>query len=48
MVSPELAREYERRQVALIDPDEGVAALLRELAYGTPDVHSVLYTASLW
>jgi hypothetical protein len=48
MVSPELAREYERRQVALIDPDEGVTALLRELAYGTPDVGSVLYTASLW
>ncbi len=48
MVSPELAREYERREVALIDPDEGTAALLRELAYGPTDVRSVLYTASLW
>ncbi|WP_410652589.1 SDR family NAD(P)-dependent oxidoreductase [Amycolatopsis sp. cmx-4-54] len=48
MVSPELAREYERREVALIDPDEGTTALLRELAYGPADVRSVLYTASLW
>ncbi|WP_410661669.1 SDR family NAD(P)-dependent oxidoreductase [Amycolatopsis sp. lyj-112] len=48
MVSPELAREYERREVELIDPAEGTAALLRELAYGSSDVRSVLYTASLW
>lgn len=48
MVTPELAREYGRRDVALIDPDEGTAALLRELAYGSPDVRAVLYTASLW
>ncbi|MFI7121146.1 SDR family oxidoreductase [Amycolatopsis sp. NPDC049868] len=48
MVSPELAREYERREVALIDPDEGTAALLRELAYGPAGIRSVLYTASLW
>ncbi|WP_134666842.1 MULTISPECIES: type I polyketide synthase [unclassified Amycolatopsis] len=46
MVSPELAREYERREVALLDAGEGVAALLRELAYGTD--RAVLYTASLW
>ncbi|WP_086847654.1 type I polyketide synthase [Amycolatopsis kentuckyensis] len=46
MVSPELAREYERRDVALLDPAEATAALLRELAYGTD--RSVLYTASLW
>ncbi|MEU7783058.1 SDR family NAD(P)-dependent oxidoreductase [Amycolatopsis sp. NPDC049159] len=46
MVSPELAREYERRDVGLLDADEGVAALLRELAYGTD--RAVLYTASLW
>jgi NAD(P)-dependent dehydrogenase (short-subunit alcohol dehydrogenase family)/acyl carrier protein len=32
MVSPELEREYARRGVALIDPAEGVAALLAELA----------------
>lgn len=48
MVTPELAREYRRRDVSLIDPVEGTAALLRELAYGAPDVTSVLYTASLW
>ena len=46
MVSPELARQYESRDVGLLDPDEGVAALLRELAYGTD--RAVLYTASLW
>ncbi|GLY34522.1 hypothetical protein Amsp01_005460 [Amycolatopsis sp. NBRC 101858] len=46
MVSPELAREYERRAVGLLDPAEGTAALLRELAYGTD--RAVLYTASLW
>ena len=48
MVTPELAREYTRRNVEMIDPAEGTQALLRELAYGTPDVTSVLYTASLW
>ncbi len=48
MVTPELAREYRRRDVSLIDPVEGTTALLRELAYGAPDVTSVLYTASLW
>ncbi|HEY3466334.1 MAG TPA: SDR family NAD(P)-dependent oxidoreductase [Amycolatopsis sp.] len=46
MVSPELAREYERRDVGLLDPGEGTAALLRELAYGTD--RAVLHTASLW
>jgi acyl transferase domain-containing protein/NAD(P)H-dependent flavin oxidoreductase YrpB (nitropropane dioxygenase family)/NAD(P)-dependent dehydrogenase (short-subunit alcohol dehydrogenase family) len=48
MVSPELAREYERRNVAMLDPDEATAAFVRELAYGAPDATSVLYTASLW
>ncbi|MEV4150301.1 SDR family NAD(P)-dependent oxidoreductase [Amycolatopsis sp. NPDC049691] len=46
MVSPELAREYERRGISLLDADAGTAALLRELAYGTD--RAVLYTASLW
>jgi hypothetical protein len=46
MVTPELAREYERRDIGLLDPAEATAALLRELAYGTD--RSVLYTASLW
>jgi hypothetical protein len=32
MVSPELEREYARRGVTLIDPAEGVACLLAELA----------------
>ncbi|HEY2702000.1 MAG TPA: SDR family NAD(P)-dependent oxidoreductase [Pseudonocardiaceae bacterium] len=48
MVTPELAREYQRRNVALLDPDEATTAFLRELAYGAPEVTSVLYTASLW
>ena len=32
MVSPELEREYARRGIGLVDPDEGVRALLAELA----------------
>ncbi|HEY0937860.1 MAG TPA: SDR family NAD(P)-dependent oxidoreductase [Trebonia sp.] len=32
MITPELEREYARRGVALIDPADGVAALLAELA----------------
>ncbi|MDQ4020925.1 MAG: SDR family oxidoreductase [Actinomycetota bacterium] len=35
MVSAELRREYERRGIGLIDPDDGVACLLAELAGGT-------------
>ncbi|MFD0487353.1 SDR family oxidoreductase [Saccharopolyspora spinosporotrichia] len=46
MVSAELAREYERRGVRLIDPGDGPACLLRELAYGTAE--SVVYAASTW
>lgn len=34
MVSADLKREYERRGIGLIDPDEGVACLLAELAAG--------------
>ncbi|MFJ9349150.1 SDR family oxidoreductase [Streptomyces sp. NPDC101237] len=48
MVSPELGREYARRGVRLIDPEEGAAALLRELAYGPESVRAVVYTASGW
>ncbi|MFD4601230.1 SDR family NAD(P)-dependent oxidoreductase [Streptomyces sp. NPDC058464] len=48
MVSPELGREYARRGVRLIDPDEGTAALLRELAWGEESVRAVVYTASGW
>ncbi|MGW3171824.1 SDR family NAD(P)-dependent oxidoreductase [Streptomyces sp. NPDC001153] len=48
MVGAELGREYARRGVELIDPDEGTAALLRELAWGEPSVRAVVYTASGW
>ncbi|MFI0808568.1 SDR family oxidoreductase [Streptomyces echinatus] len=48
MVGPELGREYARRGVALIDPEEGTAALLRELAWGDPATRAVVYTASGW
>ncbi|GAA2785225.1 SDR family NAD(P)-dependent oxidoreductase [Saccharopolyspora taberi] len=46
MVSAELAREYERRGVRLIDPGQGPGCLLRELAFG--DAGSVVYAASTW
>ncbi|MEU6551803.1 SDR family NAD(P)-dependent oxidoreductase [Streptomyces sp. NPDC046915] len=48
MVSPELGREYARRGVRLIDPEEGTAALLRELAWGDESARAVVYTASGW
>ncbi|MDH6218617.1 type I polyketide synthase [Streptomyces pseudovenezuelae] len=48
MVTPELGREYARRGIGLIDPEEGTAALLRELAWGEESVGSVVYTASGW
>jgi acyl transferase domain-containing protein/NAD(P)H-dependent flavin oxidoreductase YrpB (nitropropane dioxygenase family)/NAD(P)-dependent dehydrogenase (short-subunit alcohol dehydrogenase family) len=37
MVTAELAREYARRGVGMIDPADGVAALLAELAWGPAD-----------
>ncbi|WP_462165688.1 SDR family NAD(P)-dependent oxidoreductase, partial [Frankia sp. AiPs1] len=43
MVSPELAREYARRGIGLIDPDEGVAALLAELAGPADGPAQVVY-----
>ncbi|GAA3524933.1 type I polyketide synthase [Amycolatopsis ultiminotia] len=48
MVSPELARSYAGRGIELIDPDEGTAALLRELAWGDPRLTAVVHTASGW
>jgi acyl transferase domain-containing protein/NAD(P)H-dependent flavin oxidoreductase YrpB (nitropropane dioxygenase family) len=48
MVSPELAREYARRGIGLIDPEEGTAALLRELAWGDKRAGAVVYTSSGW
>ncbi|MEV1084644.1 SDR family NAD(P)-dependent oxidoreductase [Streptomyces sp. NPDC050211] len=48
MVSPELGREYARRGIKLIDPEEGTAALLRELAWGDESARAVVYTSSGW
>ncbi|WP_372411376.1 SDR family NAD(P)-dependent oxidoreductase [Streptomyces luteireticuli] len=48
MVTPELAREYARRGVKLIDPEEGALCLLRELAWGGEPSDAVVYTASGW
>ncbi|MEU5122000.1 SDR family oxidoreductase [Streptomyces asoensis] len=48
MVGAELARAYARRGVGLIDPEEGTAALLRELAWGDESATAVVYTASGW
>jgi acyl transferase domain-containing protein/NAD(P)-dependent dehydrogenase (short-subunit alcohol dehydrogenase family)/NAD(P)H-dependent flavin oxidoreductase YrpB (nitropropane dioxygenase family) len=45
MVSAELEREYLRRGIGLIDPDDGVACLLRELEVGVNDVQVVLMRA---
>ena len=47
MVTPELAQSYGKRGIALIDPEEGVLALLRELAWGDSPA-AVVYTASQW
>ncbi|MET7637165.1 SDR family NAD(P)-dependent oxidoreductase [Streptomyces sp. NPDC005438] len=48
MVSPALMRSYAARGIKLIDLDEGPLSLLRELAYGAPEHHAVVYTASGW
>lgn len=48
MVTPELGREYAKRGIRLIDPEEGALALLRELAYGDESAGAVVYTASGW
>ncbi|MFI9639308.1 SDR family NAD(P)-dependent oxidoreductase, partial [Micromonospora sp. NPDC051925] len=48
MVTAELSREYARRGIGLIDPEEGALALLRELAWADSSVTSVVYTASGW
>ncbi|MEZ0089149.1 SDR family oxidoreductase [Streptacidiphilus sp. EB129] len=48
MVSEELARDYDRRGVHLIDPAAGTLALLRELAWGDESERAVVYTASGW
>ncbi|GAA0345396.1 hypothetical protein GCM10010319_22120 [Streptomyces blastmyceticus] len=48
MVGPELAREYARRGIGLIDPREGTLALLRELTWGDDDTCEVVHTAPGW
>jgi NAD(P)-dependent dehydrogenase (short-subunit alcohol dehydrogenase family) len=48
MVTEHLQREYARRGVALIDPEEGPLSLLRELAWGDRAESAVVYTASGW
>ena len=56
MVTPELMQAYAKRGIAMIDPEEGALALLRELAWGGSggsgdgDAASsaVVYTASGW
>ncbi|MDQ3404731.1 MAG: SDR family oxidoreductase, partial [Actinomycetota bacterium] len=48
MVTPELAADYGRRGIGLIDPEEGALSLLRELAWGDESLRAVVYTASQW
>ncbi|OHV31364.1 polyketide synthase [Pseudofrankia sp. EUN1h] len=48
MVSADLERDFARRGVDLIDPEEGHRCLLRELAWGPRDLRGVVYTASGW
>jgi acyl transferase domain-containing protein/NAD(P)H-dependent flavin oxidoreductase YrpB (nitropropane dioxygenase family)/NAD(P)-dependent dehydrogenase (short-subunit alcohol dehydrogenase family)/acyl carrier protein len=46
MVSPGLAQQFVKRGIGLIDPEEGVRCLLRELAWGPPAITAVAYVAS--
>ncbi|MFF1612491.1 SDR family NAD(P)-dependent oxidoreductase [Amycolatopsis sp. NPDC058278] len=48
MVTPGLMRDYARRGIALIDPEEGTLGLLRELAWGRAGTGAVVHTASGW
>ncbi|OHV58736.1 polyketide synthase [Pseudofrankia sp. BMG5.36] len=48
MVDAGLEREFARRGMGLIDPEEGHRSLLRELAWGPRDLTAVVYTASGW
>jgi acyl transferase domain-containing protein/NAD(P)H-dependent flavin oxidoreductase YrpB (nitropropane dioxygenase family)/acyl carrier protein len=45
MVSPDLEREYAKRQIRLIDPDRGVEALMTELGAARGEAQ-VIWTAS--
>jgi acyl transferase domain-containing protein/NAD(P)H-dependent flavin oxidoreductase YrpB (nitropropane dioxygenase family)/acyl carrier protein len=46
MVTPGLARQFAKQGLGLIDPDEGVRCLLRELAWGDPSITAVAYVAA--
>jgi hypothetical protein len=47
MVSRELSREYEKAGIGLIDPEEGVDALLDEIRYGKKaDARVILMSGS--
>lgn len=48
MVTPELGRSYGRRGIRLIDPDEGVQALLHELGRTEPEPSVVVLSAARW
>ncbi|TQK51704.1 acyl transferase domain-containing protein [Streptomyces sp. SLBN-118] len=48
MVTSELGRSYARRGIRLIDPEEGVRALLRELGRTEPEPTAVVLTATGW
>jgi NAD(P)-dependent dehydrogenase (short-subunit alcohol dehydrogenase family) len=45
MVSPELERDFARRGVGMIAPEDGVSALFGELAWGDPSDHQVAYVS---
>ncbi len=46
MVTPELEREYARRGIGLIDPEDGVRCLVDELRFGSTDAIEVILMRS--
>lgn len=48
MVSPDLEKALLDKGLKLIDPAEGGRCVLREVAWGNPETHSVLYTPAGW
>ncbi|GAB3281453.1 type I polyketide synthase [Kineosporia babensis] len=49
MVSPELERDFARRNLALIDPEQGPMCLLKELAWGAGEnLSTVIWSPSGW
>jgi acyl transferase domain-containing protein/NAD(P)H-dependent flavin oxidoreductase YrpB (nitropropane dioxygenase family) len=47
MVTPELGREYAKRGIGMIDPQQGALSLLKELAWGDPGLSSVVYSGAV-